>query len=240
MYQYKLTFKLEKKCLPRTYDKILVSFLKASAQAYAAEFYNGLYDKSKSIIKNYTFSCYLPGAKFLGEQIVPDRNEFSLFFSDADPIELLQFFNGFQKMKYKKYPMNGNSMELVSIHMQQMHEIKENEIVIRMQSPLLVRRHDADHNTDRYYTYDMEEFNDALKENVLFFLKKTDWNISADDFSIQVIKGKKVVVPILGRNTDASLGVYKLTGSVELLNLLYLAGIGVRRSLGKGKWEVIA
>lgn len=240
MYQYKLTFKLEKKCLPRTYDKIFVSFLKASAQAYTTEFYNGLYDKSKSIIKNYTFSCYLPGAKFLEEQIMLDRNEFTLFFSDADPIELLQFFNGFQMMKYKKYPMNGNFMELVSIHMQQMHEIKENEIVIRMQSPLLVRRHDADHNTDRYYTYDMEEFNDVLKENVLFFLKKTVRNISADDFSIQVIKGKKVVVPILGRNTDASLGVYKLTGSAELLNLLYLAGIGVRRSLGRGKWEVIA
>ncbi|KAI4447151.1 hypothetical protein C823_001670 [Eubacterium plexicaudatum ASF492] len=93
--------------------------------------------------------------------------------------------------------MNGNSMELVSIHMQQMHEIKENEIVIRMQSPLLVRRHDADHNTDRYYTYDMEEFNDVLKENVLFFLKKQIGIFRQMIFPYRLSKGKKSLSPYL-------------------------------------------
>ena len=59
-------------------------------------------------------------------------------------------------------------------------------------------------------------------------------------FPFRLLKGKKVVVPVFGRNTDASIGIYKLSGSCRLLNILYLAGIGVRRSEGHGKFEIIA
>lgn len=44
---------------------------------------------------------------------------------------------------------------------------------------------------------------------------------------------------MFGRNTDASIGIYKLRGSCRLLNILCLAGIGVRRSEGHGKFEII-
>ncbi|MDE7339129.1 MAG: CRISPR-associated endoribonuclease Cas6 [Lachnospiraceae bacterium] len=239
MYQYKLTFELEQNWLPKETDRLIISFLKASAQAYSQEFYEKLYDKSKSVIKSYTYSCYLPGAKFLQKKIELESDTFSLFFSDADPQELLSFFNSFQLMKRKKYPMNGNSMTLVSIHMQQLPEIKEKEIVIRMQSPLIVRKHCSEDNTDVYYTCEMEGFGKALKENVIIFLDRLGMDAEAEDFSIQTIKGKKVVVPVFGRNTDASLGIFKLTGSCRLLNILYQAGLGVRRSEGHGKFEVI-
>ena len=65
-------------------------------------------------------------------------------------------------------------------------------------------------------------------------------NLSTDGFSIEVVKGKKVVVPVFGRNTDASLGVYKIKGNPELLNVLYLSGMGVRRSEGHGKFEIVS
>lgn len=239
MYQYKLTFKLEKNWLPRELDRIIVSFLKASAQAYSQEFYEKLYDKSKSIMKSYTYSCFLPEAKFCGERIELGCDSFSLLFSDADQQELLTFFNAFQRVKYKKYPMNGNSMTLTAIHMKQMDEIKENEIVIRMQSPLIVRNHNSEDNSDVYYTCETEGFEKALADNVALFVKRMKMDVSVEDFSIQTIKGKKVVVPVFGRNTDASLGIFKLTGSCQLLNILYQAGAGTRRSAGHGKFEVI-
>ena len=53
------------------------------------------------------------------------------------------------------------------------------------------------------------------------------------------LKGKKVVIPVFGRNTDASLGIFKLTGSRQLLNILLLSGLGSRRSEGHGKFEVV-
>lgn len=149
------------------------------------------------------------------------------------------FFNGFQLMKRKKYPMNENSMTLVSIRMQPLPEIREKEIVIRMQSPLLVRRHNSENNTDIYYTCETDGFEQALKENIAFFLDRMGMDAMAEDFFVQIIKGKKVIVPVFGRNTDATLGIFKLTGSCRLLNLLYQAGMGVRRSEGHGKFEVI-
>lgn len=239
MYQYKLTFRLEDNWLPREIDRLLISFLKASAQSYSQEFYMKLYDKSQSIIKSFTYSYFLPGAKFSKEKIELAKNEFLMLFSDADQEELLYFFNAFQLMKHKKYPINGNSMELVSIHMQKLNEIKESEIVIKMQSPLIVRNHNSENNKDIYYTYDMDGFAQALKENVEIFLGRMGVNIKTEDFSIQGIKGKKVVVPVFGRNTDASIGIYKLTGTCQLLNILYMAGLGARRSEGHGKFEVI-
>ncbi len=108
-----------------------------------------------------------------------------------------------------------------------------------MQSPLIVRRHNSEDNSDIYYTCEMEGFEKALKENIDIFLNRMGMDAVTENFSIQVIKGKKVVVPVFARNTDASLGVYKLTGSCQLLNILYLAGLGVRRSEGKGKFQVI-
>lgn len=239
MYQYKLTFKLENNWLPKETDKLIVSFFKASAQAYSQEFYDKLYDKSQSVIKGYTFSYYLPGAKFGNDKVELSGDEFSLFFSDVDEQELLYFFNAFQLMKYKSYPMNGNSMRLVSIYVQKLDEITDNEIVIRMQSSLIVRRHNSEDNSDIYYTCETEGFGKALKENVEIFLEKMGLDVSAEDFSIQLIKGKKVVVPVFGRNTDASIGIFKLTGSCKLLNILYLAGMGARRSEGHGKFELI-
>lgn len=239
MYQYKLTFQLENSWLPKEIDRLIVSFLKASSQACSQEFYESLYDKSKSIIKSYTYSYLLPGAKFEKDRIALAGNSFSIFFSDADLQELICFFNAFQLMKGKKYPMNGNSMKLVSIYMQKLDEIKDMEIVIKMQSSLIVRNHNSQNNSDIYYTCDMEGFDKALKENIDIFLGRMGVDISTEEFSIQPVKGKKVVVPVFGRNTDASIGIFKLTGTCELLNILYSAGMGARRSEGHGKFEII-
>lgn len=239
MYQYKLTFTLENNQLPREMDRLIVSFLKSSAQACSQSFYEKLYDKSRSIIKGYTYAYYLPGAKFHKDRIELAEEKFSLFFSDVDQMELLSFFNGFQIMKYRDYPIVGNSMKLTSIRIQYFREIKEEEIVIKMQSALIVRRHDSEQNTDIYYTSEMEGFEEALRENIEFFLKKMNLPVTTKNFSVQAIKGKKVVVPVFGRNTDASLGIFKLTGSAELLNMLLLSGLGSRRSEGHGKFEVI-
>lgn len=239
MFQYKMQFRLEKNFLPREIDRVMVSFLKAATQKYSQEFYEELYDKSKSIIKNFVFSYYLPGAKFCENRIELSKNEFTLFFSDVDQTELLHFFNAFQGMRYKSYPMNGNSMQLVSMRMQKLDEIEDNEIIIKFQSPLIVRRHNPTDNTDIYYTCEMDGFQEALKDNVEIFVEKLGIAVSVDDFSIEVIKGKKVVSPVFGRNTDASLGIFRLKGSCQLLNILLLAGLGVRRSEGHGKFIVI-
>ena len=83
MFHFKLQFKLERSFLPKDMDRLMVSFLKAATMNYDEELYNHLYDKTKSIIKTYTYSYYLPGAKFKADRIELNKNEFSLFFSDS-------------------------------------------------------------------------------------------------------------------------------------------------------------
>lgn len=83
------------------------------------------------------------------------------------------------------------------------------------------------------------EFEKTLKENIEFMLKKLNVPISTDGFSIVPVKGKKVVQNVFGHMIDANIGIYKLKGTPELLNYLYQAGMGSRRSEGHGKFEII-
>lgn len=239
MEQLKLTFELKHPKLPKEFDRLMVSFFKASIQGYSQDLFEKLYDKTKSVMKTYTFCSYLPNAKFQEGEILLGENSFSLFFSDADLREMIHFFNAFRLMRNIEYPVSGNSMKLVSVGMQKRTEITDNELVVKMQGSLLARKHDVETNTDTYFTYEQDGFAEAVKENIRCFLEKMGSGMSADDFSITPVKGKKVVVPVFGRNTDANIGIYKLTGSPELLNVLYLSGIGARRSEGHGKFEIL-
>ena len=68
--------------------------------------------------------------------------------------------------------MNKNSMKLVSVKTKKLREIEENEIIIKMQSSLVARKHNSDDNTDNYYTYEDPEFPEIVKENLRIFLQK--------------------------------------------------------------------
>ena len=84
MTRLQLQFILESPELPLNMDCVIVSFLKAAVQNYSQEWFEQLYDKKKSIIKMFSWSCYYPGARFTKNKILLDQNYFLLTFSDAD------------------------------------------------------------------------------------------------------------------------------------------------------------
>lgn len=237
--QFNLEFQLEKPELPLELDRLLVSFLKASLENGSQQMFEQLYDKNRSVVKPYCFSYYLPGAKFKDGKIYLRQNKFSMFFSNVDMEQTIYFFNGFKKMLYQCYPMNGNSMELKRIRNGRRKEIKDSEIVVKMQSSLIARRHDAEENKDTYYIYDQPEFASAVRENVQTLIERLGVDISTEEFDIVPIKGKKIVATVFGRKVDANIGIYKLSGSPELLTFLYEAGLGSRRSEGHGMFELV-
>lgn len=162
-----------------------------------------------------------------------------MFFTDADMGQIIEWFNAFQLMRYKQYPVSGNSMKLISIRSNNRKDIVDDEIIVKMQSPLIVRRHDSVTNKDIYYTYADEGFSKALCENVEIFIQKMEIVVDTEGLSIEPVKARKVVVNCFGRKVDANLGIYKLSGNCELLNILYQAGLGARRSEGHGKFEIL-
>lgn len=52
-----------------------------------------LYDKSKSIIKTFTYSVYLPGVVFDKDVIKLKETRFKIFFTDADMGQTIEWFN---------------------------------------------------------------------------------------------------------------------------------------------------
>ena len=239
MTELKLEFQLENPELPVDLDKVILSFLKASIENYSQDLFEKLYNKRQSVVKMYCWSCYLPQAQFASDRIRLGMNKFTINFSDADIGELLMFFNAFTLMKYKTFHMNRNSMKLMSVKTKKLREIEETEIIVKIQSSLVARKHNSDDNTDIYYTCDDPEFPEIVKENLRIFLQKVNIERNINDFSITPVKGKKVVARIMERYVDTSIGIYKITGHPRLLELLYAAGIGTRRSEGHGKFEII-
>lgn len=240
MIQYKLIFQLENGVLPRTFDKTIVSFLKASVQNYSQELFESLYSKTHSVIKKYTFSKYLCSPVFHKDEIRVSENEFCLYFSDVDFAESLHFFNAFRKMKNVRYPMKNNTMTLSGVYLQNQKDITESEIIVKMLSPIVARKHDITTNKDQYFVFSDDGFSKVLQGNTKFFLNKLDIGLNTDDFQVIPVKAKKVVLNSYGEQMiDASLGVFKLNGNPKLLNILYAAGIGARRGECCGKFAVI-
>ena len=190
-------------------------------------------------MKTYCWTCYLPHAQFTSDTIKLGANKFMLTFSDIDMGELLIFFNAFSLMKHKIFHMNKNSMKLLSVKTRKLQTIKETELIVKMQSSLIARKHNSDDNTDVYYTFDEPEFSDIVKENLKIFLQRINIECDTSDFSIVPLKGKKVVTRTMGQFVDGNIGIYKITGNLRLLEILYAAGIGTRRSAGHGKFEII-
>lgn len=239
MNELKLEFQLETTEIPAELDKVLVSFLKATIENYSPALFEKLYNKNSSILKKYTWATCLPGARFTQEKTLLNQKRFTMTFSDADIGELIEFYNAFILMKYKPYSMNQNSMRLMAVKIRNIPEIQDTELIIKMRSALIVRKHDSINNSDKYYTCKDLEFGEMVKENLSIFLEKLNLEMDISDFSITPLKGKKVVTRTWGRLVDGSIGIYKITGNLELLNFLRAAGLGTRRSIGKGMWEVI-
>ena len=239
MFRLKLVFKLEESQLPAALERPVVSFLKAAAQKESQAFFDELFGSDSPVMKTYCMSYYLNQARFKGDRIYLGEPGFTMFFSDGNLEELIRFYNAFLKMRNVPYPLNNNSMTLNYVSIQPLKEIQDREIIVKMLSPLLVREHDKDSNKDRYYLYYEEGFAENLRRNTEYFIKTLGLNLSAADFSIQPLKGKKVVVPSFGKRLDGNLGIFKLTGSPELLTVLYASGLGSRRGEGRGAFEIV-
>jgi CRISPR-associated endoribonuclease Cas6 len=132
-------------------------------------------------------------------------------------------------------------MKIMDVKILPQYKINANEIVIKMLSPMVLREHNRETNIDRYIDCTCDDFVDMAKKNVQAQLSIFEMDESLlHSFTIVPVMPKKTVVTAFKYHIDVSLGVYKLTGQPELLNFLYHAGIGSRRSQGFGMFEVLA
>ncbi len=237
----KLFFNLEKPELDIQYRKSLVSFIKHALEEYDENLYKELYKKGENKMKSFTFAPLLPEPKFRNEIIDLSQNYFQVVFSFYNYAHALHFYNSFVKQKNKKFSLYQNSITLNKILILSEKEITSNVIYIKMESPLIVRNHDRETLKDMYYSFEKkEEFEKYLKINIKEQMKNENLDESLlDEFKIEAVQPKKAIVKVYEYKIESSLGTFKLTGNKKLLKYLYQSGLGTKKGLGFGLFEII-
>lgn len=232
--QLNIELLLNKNEFNHDWRRTMLSFIKSLLENENPELYREYYGQGKTTMKKFNFWCYLSGAEFERERIILKSEKIYLYISSTEIQILMYLQNALIKAKNKSYPLqNGNQMKVASVKVQRTKDIREQEIVVSMLSPFVVRQHNKD-KPDFYYIYNEEGFAAALKQNM-----KTKFS-DADSLPIvEPIKGKKVIVKAYGTNIPANLGIYKISGSINQLEELYLNGLGGRHSAGFGKFDII-
>lgn len=238
-------FNLENNKLPYEYRRTMISFFKHIFSEYQnGEYKDIFYNDKKSIRKDFAYSFYLPGAKFLEDRIELKKNFFKLNISTDNYKTFLLLHNAILKQKGKPYPLPfGNNMRAEVPKILKDREIIESEIKIRMLSPLCVRRHNKESNKDIYLTYIDENFIEALKDSIKYQTRDshiiTDELIDNLEISYNEKEVKRTSVAHYGIKIPVTIGCLYLKGNPVLLNYLYKFGIGSRVSSGFGHFEVV-
>lgn len=234
-----LEFTLKNNVLPIEYHSVIVSFFKKALEKYDQKLFDNLYQEGNTTLKTFTFASYFDSPQFLKEQIILNNHKFTVHITDYSLENGVKFLNAFKDMQNIAFPLPNNEMKLTRIIAEPLKSLTEDNLIIQMSSPLIVRNHDKETNKDTYYTYQDEKFKEILEQNLKSMIQKFGYSLSLDDFDIVPLKNKKTVIKLYHRTMDASLGIFQLKGNPQLLDFLWKAGIGSNRSSGFGNFKIL-
>ena len=233
----KIRLELMDNLLPIDIYKCVVSYIKHAIENYDNEMYEEFYGAGKNTIKGYTFSLHFPKAEFNKDAIRLNEKWFEIYLSAADMILMSHLRNAFMSISKEYYHFGKTKGICVQIKTSWHKVIRKNNILIKFESPLVLKSRESDKDT--YYTAKDELFSEMFHKLVNYELSL--FGIDEDHtLEIEPIAPKTVCKKSFGLNIPGSIGVYKLTGKPETLNFLYQSGAGSRRSEGSGKFQVIA
>lgn len=240
--KFKLEFVLKENRLPVDHVRCFISFLKKSLQSADEMAYRALYESQTPLMKPYTFALYLPQRRVVGDELHLGGERIHLTFSCADVALAIAFLNGFTEQKNEVFTLpKGNEMTLVRFTTE-MHPILDAKtLTVRFLSPLLVLKRDAEQRQNCYLTCQDDDFISQLKENLALQLTQFSMNPAlAETFELVPMQPKRVGQRVFGQLVLGNLGVYQISGDPALLQFLYEAGLGSRRSAGFGLFEPIS
>ena len=166
-----------------------------------------------------------------------------IFSADERGKTGLIFYAAFLEAKNKVFPLpEGNAMTLQAVYMKKEHHITSNKVLFKtvVGGGLVVREHNEETNKDHFYSFDEEGFMRVLEmvlRNELVHAKFPEYLIN--EVSVDVISCKKILVKQYGIYVDANVGMFQVEGHPDILNYLYQAGMGSKRSMGYGLLDVV-
>lgn len=234
-------FKLDHSYLEKAYQSTFYSFLKQVLSEEDHEKYLELFGEKDAKIKQFCFYIRLSHPSFQGDLIQLEEPLVEIHIRSYDEIELYQFYNAFLSAfkKKKLFPMNLNKARIMKVKLKPLQKIEENTLYIKFLSPMVVKEHFKESNRTIYYTYQDSDFMNKLKKVIQNTYEALGYSFSMDDFELMPVNPKKTVVSIYGVQIPVSIGSYILKGNKDLLNFLYLKGMGNLSGSGFGAFMII-
>jgi len=150
--------------------------------------------------------------------------------------------SAFIKQKDKPIPAPlGNEMKLVSVNLVPEKNVTSSSAVVKMLSPLCIRLHKAENNSDKYISVANPDFTEIAKQVIKEQLVESGFDEKLiSNFEIKPLNAKKTVVYHYKNYIECSLGSFSINADKSVINYLLKSGIGSRKSAGFGFAELLS
>jgi CRISPR-associated endoribonuclease Cas6 len=231
-----ISIKMQNNNIPFDYRPSIMSLFKKVLSRYNDNFFNETYDKNNPQTKDFCYSIFFNKPKYINNTIEIGNNIFQIVISSFNHSSIVFLYNSF--IKFKDYFNMGkdNKGKVINCKLVPLVKVEGEEMKIKLLSPLLIRKHNKENNKDFYLKYDSEEFEQIFNVHVSSICSLH--NIKYEEIKIISIYPKSTLIKNMDSFLLANLGIYKLTGPNNILNLLYRSGIGARRGEGFGMFEI--
>ena len=235
-----LRFSFENEIIPIDYRSFIVSFIKHCLEEYDEDIYKKMYNNDNPVMKEFTFSVYLPQAKFNKETIALNKKAMIINISNYNTRLALIMYNAFNNYYRKKesYIIKNNKFKVTHIYMKKLTDVKEDNIIIEMLSPIISRHH-VKGQKDIYALASDNNFEEIVKENISSVIENYKLDFNLENLKIIPLKTKTVNIKLYNSMRPGNIGKFQLKGTPELLTFLYKSGIGSLRSSGFGHFKII-
>lgn len=238
--RFAIELDLNTESFPKDKNRVIVSLFKHCLEKYDRKYFETLYSQTSQ--KDYTFSLYLGyGSVFERDHIRIPTKKIIINFSCYEPVDGLMFYNAFIAQLHKPYTFQDVTMTLSSLTLKKERIITSESISFKTLSPIVVRDHLGDNNSTWYYSLKEDKGIEIFKRNltnqltekfgpsVHYDLEKMNIHTTSKD-----VKIKNYSIVILANITKID-----INAKTYLLEYLYKAGCGSKKSLGFGMLDII-
>jgi len=244
-----------KRVVPSDYRRNILSLIKEAINPNMSgtDVFNKYYGKDR-ILKPFTFSVSFKIDETKSEKGILHLTDpkINLHFSASDPVFLIYIYNGLVQLK-KDYPLfPGIAARIGHFSLEQQKIIRDHEVIFRTFSPILVRDTGEGRKTRGYLTPESPEFIDRLYHSVRYMCNRLldgDYTLARNDFAAELINSRIVRITHYSEKNaprdskkemiEATTGIIRIKAPANVLQLIYDAGIGAKRSQGFGMLEIL-
>lgn len=240
----KIEFETQNDELPIDYRRKFISFIKSTLEDYNQDLYFALYGVGHTP-KSFCFGIYfVPNVTIDKEGITLHSKQFNVTFTTIDVLMGVHLVNAFMTRRNKWFPLadSKNKIKAISISKVKEYSISSSSAYFQILSPIIIRDHDESQDKDWYLTYEDGNFEAIWKRNLVTELRSVlgrDVTNDINALQIKPIHLKKTVIRSYGIFIPCTIGSLIIKGENYLLEYLYKAGIGSKRSMGYGCVDVM-